>query len=83
MKTEKTKRLSLPEFLKKYKKEHPEFTGKRTTQKIRAEYKKYLVKFKRDKKKADKEEKAFLKFDKEMIAKEKAIEKEDKEIEED
>jgi len=60
MKTEKTKRLSLSEFVKK---KHPEFKGKRVTQKFRAEYKKYLKDLKKKKKKDNKE---FAQFKKEV-----------------
>ena len=70
MKPEKNKRLTLPEFLKKYKKEHPEFTGKRVTQKIRAEYKKYLKDLKKKKKEEEKENKEYKDFEKKMLTEE-------------
>jgi hypothetical protein len=50
----KNKILSLSEFTKKFKKQHPELKAKKATQKAHAEYKKY-VKDNKDKKTNDKD----------------------------
>ena len=54
MKAEKTKRLSLSEFVKKYKKEHSKLKSQQATRKAKAEYKKYIKNIKK-KKREDKE----------------------------
>ncbi len=48
MKTEKTKRLTLFEFIKKFKKEHPNMKSQQATRKAKLEYKKYIIKKKKD-----------------------------------
>jgi len=79
MKTEKTKRLSLSEFIKKFKKEHPNMKSQQATRKAKLEYKKYIKQKKKDFKelaklkkvsdvaiKEDKEFKDLKNFDKKM-----------------
>jgi len=66
MKSKKIEKIMLlSEFVKKFKKEHPELTKGQATKKARAEYKKYI----KDIRQKRKDEKDLAKLEKECIGK--------------
>jgi len=54
MKSKKTEKLTLSEFTKKFKKQHPELTPKQASKKAKMEYRKYIIDIKK-KSKEDRE----------------------------
>lgn len=54
----KTEKISLKDFIKKFKKQHPEMKSQQATRKAKLEYKKYIIKKKKDFKELQKLKKA-------------------------
>jgi len=79
----KSEKISLKDFIKKFKKQHPEMKSQQATRKAKLEYKKYIIKKKKDFKelqklkkssniaiKKDKDFNELKNFDKKMSAEE-------------